>query len=956
MGMDRQAAAFAVSVGALLLGGARGAAFEIVTRGEARAAVVVPARPLAVVEYAAAELRHHVREASGATLEVVRENALHADRGNLIILGACTAAGEAGIHPERMPANAFVIRLKGGRLHLVGRDGGGAPLSATTGAGTLFAVYEFLEKALGVRWLWPGRLGEVIPERATVSVDAWDQETEHPYLLTNLWTPSFYCAKRGWSSKETHSRFLREQRIWLRRHRFLRSVDLATGHAFGGYWQRFGETHPEFFNLLADGRRAPLKHPVAVSLCVSEPALWDQIVRDWEEGRKKRPGINLNLCENDTPGLCTCARCEAWDPPGAATVAIGAEVVGQVGGQELRSLSDRYAKFYLAVQDRARRIDPDVRVFAYAYTNYCDPPLATRLNENVIVGVVPAMRFPWNGPERFRELWSGWRRAGATLFYRPNNTLYGHNMPTFYARKLAADFSFAAANGLIGTHFDSLTGQYATQGPSLYMLTRIHVRPGLPADRILDEYYGAFGKAESAVREYFAHWERVSNRVTPADMKRYQTEEGGGYSEWFLIAPRIFQPEIMAAGRALLDGAVAAARGDGLASRRVDFLRKGFTNAELTLATQAAYRQYANSAKDLKAQRKYHAALRKLYDYRHSIDGENICNMGMLAWSEARFWDVAAAEQKQPGEYLPMTWKFGWDPDKKGKERGWHTAACDDSGWSDILVDSCWEAQAVGKAWKKEHGADYDGFAWYRTSFDTPSAAVEGKLVKLFFGAIDEAAVIWVNGVQVLTRVYDAKVNPNSWAEPFTADVTHALRRDAPNVLAVRVEDNTGAGGVTRPVQVVVMDPPAAAEMNPVRNPGFENAQKPWFFAVREGAADLAIDGKDRNTGGASARITVTKPGAAKLWQSNIPISKGKRYVLKARFKTSADFNGRLQFRVAVTGSITRKAAAFNTGGQWQEIVLEDVKATAPAAYVGFYVGNGTGVVWLDDVELVEVK
>ena len=35
---------------------------------------------------------------------------------------------------------------------------------------------------------------------------------------------------------------------------------------------------------------------------------------------------------------------------------------------------------------------------------------------------------------------------------------------------------------MTGTDFDSLKGQWAAQGPNLYLLARIHVRPEAPVD------------------------------------------------------------------------------------------------------------------------------------------------------------------------------------------------------------------------------------------------------------------------------------------------------------------------------------------------------------------------------------------------------------------------------------------------------------------------------------------
>ena len=57
--------------------------------------------------------------------------------------------------------------------------------------------------------------------------------------------------------------------------------------------------------------------------------------------------------------------------------------------------------------------------------------------------------------------------------------LDGHNLPMIVARKLGEDFRFYARHGMIATDFDSLTGQFAAQGPNLYVLARLHDNPNL---------------------------------------------------------------------------------------------------------------------------------------------------------------------------------------------------------------------------------------------------------------------------------------------------------------------------------------------------------------------------------------------------------------------------------------------------------------------------------------------
>jgi sialate O-acetylesterase len=114
----------------------------------------------------------------------------------------------------------------------------------------------------------------------------------------------------------------------------------------------------------------------------------------------------------------------------------------------------------------------------------------------------------------------------------------------------------------------------------------------------------------------------------------------------------------------------------------------------------------------------------------------------------------------------------------------WADPSVDDHGWSDIPVPAYWE----------DHGyAGMDGVAWYRVSFDV-SEQEQRNGVTITLTAIDDDDITWVNGVEVgRTAGYDAvrtyRVPPN------------ALRVGR-NVLAVRVTDGGGGGGINGAVSV----------------------------------------------------------------------------------------------------------------------------------------------------------
>ena len=488
----------------------------VVQDGKPTAVIVIPAKPFPVAQYAADELVYHVRKASGARLEIRREPLAQPTTSPTIYLGATDAARAVGIRPEELTGEATLLRSVGKDLYVVGDDGPGDPLSESTMRdGTLWGVYEILERELGVRWLWPGELGESIPVAKNITFRPMD-ETIRPAFNQRLLRPGlgpqgFVEAHPSLAfSPEHRKRYADDQNRFLRRHRMGRSAEniyaqksFGSGHSFEGWWERYGKDHPEWFQLLSDGKRGPADpaRPYKVTMCVSNPEFQAEIVRRWREDRAKYPGepFNLGIGENDDSAQCTCERCKEWDGPQPDPSKLPA---GLERSFKPMQASNRYARFAEAVRALAAEVDPNVKVTYYAYLNYFwAPDPSIKLHPNIVIGFVPWFRaagwFPRSVDvhEWIKEQWTGWQKSGVTLYYRPNWFLDGYTMPLVYMHQFADAFQFYAKNGMTGTDFDSLQGQWSTQGPNLYLLARIHTRPGTPVEDLLAEYYNAFGPA-----------------------------------------------------------------------------------------------------------------------------------------------------------------------------------------------------------------------------------------------------------------------------------------------------------------------------------------------------------------------------------------------------------------------------------------------------------------------------
>ncbi len=148
----------------------------------------------------------------------------------------------------------------------------------------------------------------------------------------------------------------------------------------------------------------------------------------------------------------------------------------------------------------------------------------------------------------------------------------------------------------------------------------------------------------------------------------------------------------------------------------------------------------------------------------------------------------AAARVTAVGDFaFPSLWDFAFDPQQEGEKLGWQQLTAPASG--------DWRKANLTQLWEQQFNDEYDGHAWYRTSF-TAAALPATQRLWLQVGAIDESCSVWLNGQPIATQLYNSQVDDDAWRKPRRFDLTAALRPGA-NVLAVRVQDLTGMGGIT---------------------------------------------------------------------------------------------------------------------------------------------------------------
>lgn len=109
--------------------------------------------------------------------------------------------------------------------------------------------------------------------------------------------------------------------------------------------------------------------------------------------------------------------------------------------------------------------------------------------------------------------------------------------------------------------------------------------------------------------------------------------------------------------------------------------------------------------------------------------------------------------------------------------------------------DSTWKAMKLPGNWEIRDLPDLDGIVWFRKTIDVP-AAWAGLDIILKLGPIDEVDVTWFNGAQVGARGCSRTHDVQYWNQPREYRVAGNLVKAGKNVIAIRVSDSSGQGGL----------------------------------------------------------------------------------------------------------------------------------------------------------------
>ncbi|MFA6243517.1 MAG: DUF4838 domain-containing protein [Candidatus Hydrogenedentales bacterium] len=427
---------------------------------------------------AAEELQAQFQKSTGAQLPIETADAV-GDKP-AIVIGCGPAAKALGVDPtpESLGEQGYVLKTVAPHIVIAG----------TPMAGTLYGAYDFLERALDVRWFAPGVTRE--EPHPSVVLPAYDELVKPAFLWRNTsyeWpgADDAFVARQRRNSGEGGA-----DNPYGIQYSFY-----GTCHSYLGFIPtgEFFDTHPEYFSEIG-GKRLGFE----TQLCLTNPELLELVTERMLQRMKDRPELRqYNFSQEDYYNYCECAKCKEIN-------------------DKYKTLGGTQFWFVNQLAERTSKVYPDklISTLAYMYTE--EPPVDMVMHPNVAVWLChmypccdshPIATCPLNAEYKRRA--EAWSKICSHLYmwhYIVDFAHYFNPFPNF--RSMAADMRFYKSIGVEGIYQQGMGhsgggGEFSLLRP--YYGMKLLWNPDQDPQAIIDEFLkGYYGAAADPIGRYIA--------------------------------------------------------------------------------------------------------------------------------------------------------------------------------------------------------------------------------------------------------------------------------------------------------------------------------------------------------------------------------------------------------------------------------------------------------------------
>jgi len=488
------------------------APFTLVKAGRAQAVIVIPdLSPRRKADKAAKELQVHVEKACDAVLPIVKSSEYQG--GPVIFVGESEASRKAGFDAQGLAVEQFRVSTGPRALAIMGYDAetfeavgpnGQKVTEKTDSQGTLFGVYDFLERYLGVRWYWPGELGTIVPRRSDLVVGPLDYRDGPVMKYRRMhYLPEFHPF-----NNETNRLF----RVTNDRLRQGSGSGVIVSHT--QHWaNRYRDAHPEYFALQKDGSRDIHGGHGSGHLSYANPAVLARHVasikefyeQGVDEGRKwwkynwpKQSHITV------LPNDCN------WEDHSEAAMKLNSR--RQTIIPALDANTELVHHYYAGLAAAVQQHWPEKWFFFGAYADYTLPPQSVTYPDNAKCCVMLM-----DGPVYHKHplIWRRWFDVIDEYIKMTGHPVTVWHYPCWPESRRYEEVPFLMPRLVAKWHQEArgkVDGALVCQGNlrfpqdhlMVYLWFRSMWNPDFDAQAALDEYCRlCYGPAASAMKDYF---------------------------------------------------------------------------------------------------------------------------------------------------------------------------------------------------------------------------------------------------------------------------------------------------------------------------------------------------------------------------------------------------------------------------------------------------------------------
>lgn len=451
----------------------------VVAGGKPLAVIVVDKVASEQVKDAAKVLQRYVQKSTGATLPI-------ADGAGSSV--AINVGQTAYVKSLRLP----VSELDHDGFILQGGDAKNFVVVGGSDTGTEYAVYDFLERYLGVRWLLPGELGEDVPRQDTLSLPATRVAENPAYLLRYFWT----IEPAGQAAGDPYPRYP----SWGRQNRLNDFDRIRFHHNLLHLFppSQFARSNPEFYPLI-DGKRYIPKDDSDEHWQpnFSAPGIVEAAAARIEKYFAENPrATSYSLGINDHPGF-------------DQSPASRARRSGKKNSLGLEDVSDDYFRWANAVVEKVLLKYPDKWFGFLAYSEIFDPPTAVPVHPRLIPFLTYERLF-WLDPvlkNRNQAQQARWEKVSKHLGWYDYHYGMMYNVPRVYLRYQQEILQFGASHQ-VRYHTAELFPNWG-EGPKPWVLAKLLWNPNADVESLTDDWCErAVGKpAARHLKAYYGIWE-----------------------------------------------------------------------------------------------------------------------------------------------------------------------------------------------------------------------------------------------------------------------------------------------------------------------------------------------------------------------------------------------------------------------------------------------------------------